>query len=82
MGDTQVATSAAFRQLRDAQADLLNAYRRQDWPAAHMALSFCRPLAPSLSALYDVYEQRIAEFELSPPPPDWDGVFTAATKQG
>ena len=44
--------------------------------------AFCRPLAPSLAALYDVYEQRIAEFEMSPPPPDWDGVFTATTKQG
>jgi len=81
-GDAQLATSAAFRQLREAHATLLAAYRRQDWAAAHVALAFCRPLAPSLATLYDVYEQRIAEFELSPPPPDWDGVFTAATKQG
>jgi hypothetical protein len=47
-----------------------------------VALAFCRPLAPALATLYDVYEQRIAAFEVSPPPPDWDGVFTATTKQG
>jgi len=63
-------------------ATLLAAYRRRDWPAAHVALSFCRPLAPSLAALYDMYEERIAEFEVAPPPPDWDGVYVATTKQG
>jgi adenylate cyclase len=82
IGDAQVAASAAFQQLKEVHANLLGAYRRQDWPAAHVALAFCRPLAPALAALYDVYEQRIAEFEVSPPPPDWDGVFVAASKQG
>jgi adenylate cyclase len=82
LGDAEMAKSAAFRQLKDVHANLLAAYRRRDWPAAHVALAFCRPLAPSLSALYDVYEQRIAEFEISPPPPNWDGVFVATTKQG
>jgi adenylate cyclase len=82
LGDAEMAKSAAFQQLKDVHANLLAAYRRQDWPAAHVALAFCRPLAPSLAALYDVYEQRIAEFEISPPPPDWDGVFVATTKQG
>ena len=72
----------AFHQLRDVHATLLAAYRRQDWAAAQVALSFCRPLAPTLAALYDVYEPRIAEFEIAPPPPDWDGVYVATTKQG
>jgi len=82
LGDAQMAASDGFRQLKEVHANLLAAYRRQDWPAADVALAFCRPLAPALAALYDVYEQRIAEFEVSPPPTDWDGVFTAATKQG
>jgi adenylate cyclase len=82
LGDAEMANSAAFQQLKDVHANLLAAYRRQDWPAAHVALAFCRPLAPSLAALYDVYEQRIAEFEVAPPPSDWDGVFVATTKQG
>jgi len=82
IGDAEVATSDAFRQLKEVHAILLAAYRRQDWAAAHVALALCRPLAPSLMALYDVYERRIAEYELSPPPPDWEGVFMATTKQG
>src|SRR5262249_4343579 len=73
LGAAQMAASDGFRQLREVHANLLAAYRRRDWPAAHVALAFCRPLAPALAALYDVYEQRIAEFEVSPPPPDWDG---------
>jgi adenylate cyclase len=82
IGDAQIATSATFLQLKEVHATVLAAYRRQDWPAAHVALASCRPLAPSLAALYDVYEQRIADFEISPPSPDWDGVYTATTKQG
>jgi len=82
IGDAQVATSDPFIGLREAHAAVLAAYRRQEWQAARAALALCRPLAPSLAALYDVYEQRIAEFEVSPPPPDWDGVFVATTKQG
>jgi len=82
MGDAQVATSDPFIELREAHAAVLAAYRRQDWQAARAALALCRPLAPSLAALYDVYEQRIVDFKISPPPPDWDGVFVATTKQG
>ncbi len=82
IGDAQVAASSAFQQVKEVHATLLAAYRRRDWAAAQVALSFCRPLAPTLAALYDVYEQRIAEFEISPAPPDWDGVFVATTKQG
>lgn len=82
IGDAEVATSDAFRQLKEVRAALLAAYRRRDWATAHVALALCRPLAPSLTVLYDMYEQRIAEYELSPSPPAWDGVFTATTKQG
>ena len=33
-----------------------------------------------LSGLYDLYEERITEYEANPPPSDWDGVFVATTK--
>jgi adenylate cyclase len=82
LGGPPVAGSDDFKRLQVHHAEILTAYRHQDWAAAHVALAFCRPLAPSLTALYDVYEQRIAEFEVAPPPPDWDGVFVATTKQG
>lgn len=81
-GDEAVAASAGFRTLQEHHGALLAAYRRQDWGGARRALAACRPLAPSLEEFYDVYEQRIAAYEQSPPPADWDGVFTATTKQG
>ena len=46
------------------------------------ALQACRQSGPALAALYDVYAQRITAYETTPPPDDWDGVFTATTKQG
>jgi adenylate cyclase len=33
-----------------------------------------------LGVLYDLYEERITEYEANPPGPDWDGVFVATTK--
>jgi len=82
LGDPLFAASDAFKRLREPHAEMLAAYRRQDWPTAHVTLAFCRPLAPALATLYDVYEQRISEFQISPPPSDWDGVFVATSKQG
>jgi adenylate cyclase len=82
LGGPAVAAGDEFKRRREPHAEMLAAYRRRDWAAARVALALCRPLAPSLAALYDVYEQRIAEFEVTPPPPDWDGVFVATTKQG
>jgi hypothetical protein len=29
---------------------------------------------------YQVFSSRIAEYRVTPPPPDWDGVFTARQK--
>jgi adenylate cyclase len=82
LGDESVAATDRFRGLQTAHAALLAAYRRQDWGQARGSLAACRPLAPMLAEVYDVYEERIALFQESPPGADWDGVFTAATKQG
>ena len=81
-GDQAVAATAEFRMLREHHGAMLAAYRRQDWAAARAEIAECRPLARDLAELYDVYERRIETYEQSPPPPDWDGVFTATTKQG
>ena len=61
---------------------MLAAYRRRDWAAARSAAAACRPLEGSLAELYDVYDRRTTHYESAPPPVDWDGVFTAATKEG
>jgi adenylate cyclase len=60
---------------------MLGAYRRQDWAAALRLLDDDRLAAdPHLAPLYDLYRQRIADFQSDAPPPDWDGAFIAEEK--
>jgi len=33
-----------------------------------------------LEVLYDLYDERLEEFKVNPPPADWDGVFVATSK--
>lgn len=82
MGDEAYARTPEFKAILDRQAELLAAYRRQDWDAASAALVDCRKLAPSLEGLHDVFSARIAEYRANPPPADWDGVYVARTKEG
>jgi adenylate cyclase len=62
-------------------AELIAAYRRQDWAGALAALGSA-PLAAVryLTPLYLLYRQRIAHFQQEAPPADWDGVYTAEEK--
>ena len=46
MGDEAFAKTPEFKIMHDRQAELLAAYRRQDWDAASAALVDCRKLAP------------------------------------
>ena len=49
----------------------------KDFQRARSLLDQCRaaPDTFALSPLYDLYQQRLDEFAVSPPSPDWDGVF-------
>jgi adenylate cyclase len=82
LGDGRVTITHHFDMLSKHHDAMLAAYRSRNWAAAREALLACRPIEASLAGLYDLYERRIARYERSPPPDDWDGVFTATTKQG
>jgi adenylate cyclase len=66
---------------KSRHAELLAAYRRQDWASALAALGDA-PLAAVryLAPLYNLYRHRIAHFQIEAPPGDWDGVYTAEEK--
>jgi adenylate cyclase len=68
-------------QFTDRHSALLTAYRRQDWAAA-LRLLDDGLLAPTrhLAPVYDLYRQRIAQFQIEAPPQNWEGVFTAEEK--
>lgn len=81
VGDETVAANPAFAALRVSHDAMLAAYRTQRWSEARTHLHACRAEAPELTMpLYALYEHRIREFESAPPPPDWDGVYTATVK--
>ena len=82
LGDEKVAATPQFVDLKKQHNDMLAAYRAQKWDLARMKIATCKSKmnGHNLGGLYELYEERIAEFEKSPPPPDWDGVFIATSK--
>ncbi len=82
VGDESVRTGNAFPVLKGAHDALLAAYRDRAWAAARGHLATCRGLIDGfdLAGLYDLYEQRLDEYEATPPPGDWDGVYVATSK--
>jgi len=84
LGDEALAGDPPFVNLHSAHDAMLDAYRAQRWQAARERMAQIRsmPLTRELEldSLYDVYEERIAGFELAPPAPQWDGVFAAESK--
>ena len=82
VGDETVAATPEYIGLKKQHDAMLAAYRAQKWDLARMKLQACRGNLNgfNLGELYSVYEERIAEFEAHPPPPDWDGVFVATSK--
>jgi adenylate cyclase len=81
VGDEAVAANPTFAALKVSHDAMLAAYRAQQWGEARHHLHACRAEAPELTMpLYALYEHRIREFEAAPPPPDWDGIYTATVK--
>jgi adenylate cyclase len=66
---------------KSPHAELIAAYRRQDWAAALATLGSA-PLAAAryLEPVYTLYRHRIAHFQQEAPPMDWNGVYTAEEK--
>ena len=82
LGDDQDAQGNAFKAISSANEEMLATYRAQDWVGARKAIEACRSQLDGyeLGGLYDLYEERVTEFEANPPDPDWDDVFVAETK--
>jgi adenylate cyclase len=82
LGDGEMAQGNAYRALNGANEEMLAAYRGQEWQKAREKIGACRESMDGfdLGVLYDLYEERITEYEANPPGPDWDGVFVATTK--
>lgn len=80
MGGDDLDQKSSFRNFKDRHNQMLEAYRGKDWPLAKIALSECRTLAPELSTLYDLYENRIIAHESAIPDKGWNRASASKTK--
>jgi adenylate cyclase len=80
LGDEGMAREGDFKRHAEAHERMLAAYRGQKWEEALAQLAECRKAPLPLEKLYDLYEGRVAAFQLHPPAKDWDGTFTATSK--
>ena len=90
MGDAEIKASPKFLELQKKIRDAMENYRQQRFDEAAELFKEIRVLGDdghrpwnlevNLDVLCDLYDERIAEYKINPPPADWDGVFIATTK--
>ena len=82
IGPEEMTGAPDFTAHKSNHDALLEAYRKMNWAGALKLLKTCRESCKpfGISGLYDLYDERIEAFKKSPPPKDWDGVFTMETK--
>lgn len=90
MGDLDVKKSPDFINLQGKVHEAIEAYRSQRFDEALEMFKEIRTLGDAehkpwnltvtLDILCDLYDERIAEYKVTPPAADWDGVFVATTK--
>ncbi len=59
--------------------ETLKLYRAQDWDRAEMQFINLQKVSPH-RRLYQIYIDRIVQYRQTPPPENWDGVFTHTSK--
>jgi adenylate cyclase len=61
---------------------MLACYRSRDWDGAMFSIERGRRTdeAGTLDYLYKLYEARISDYRVNPPPDDWNGAFALLTK--
>ncbi len=80
LGDAEMAQSPEFQDFKAKHDIMIATYRSQDWEGTRKLIAEHRQLESSMDVLYDLYEERMVEYELNPPGDDWDGVFVATSK--
>ena len=81
-GREDVMHSATFQRLRNVTIEMLGCYRGRDWQGALSAIERGRKSedADTLEKLFKLYEARIRDFQLNPPPESWTGAYALLTK--
>lgn len=82
LGPPELCTDPGFKELVALQSEMLAAYRAQRWADAETSLAKMQAPAAKfgLEKLLHLYADRIAAYQISSPPADWDGVHQATSK--
>jgi adenylate cyclase len=82
IGDEAVAANPDFQALKVEHDRMLAFYRAQDWVNARSQIDRCHMAMRqfNLAGVYILYSGRLRDFERSPPPKDWNGVYVAESK--
>jgi len=82
LGRSDLANAERFQKLRNLTIDMIWRYRSRDWEGALNAIEKARAFddGPRLATLFDLYAGRIAAFQTTPPPSNWNGVFAMTMK--
>ncbi|MCK1391870.1 adenylate/guanylate cyclase domain-containing protein [Bradyrhizobium sp. 1] len=81
-GREDVMHSGPFQRLRNITIEMLGCYRGRDWQGALDAIGRGRRSedADTLEKLFKLYEVRIKDFQINPPPEGWTGAYALLTK--
>lgn len=81
-GREDVMHSSAFQRLRNITIEMLGCYRNRDWQGALDAIERGRKSedADTLEKLFKLYEVRIKDYLIDPPPAEWNGAYALLTK--
>jgi len=82
VGRADMANNPEFKSFQKQWSGFLSYYRNQAWGEAQKSIDVCRCDSEKFdfAAVLHTYQDRVQRLEKSPPPCDWDGVFTAETK--
>ena len=81
LGDPNFKETKDFKDLESKHNKILDYYFSQKWAEALSEMKLAKSLCKNvMSDYYDMMSERINEFQISPPPENWDGVFVATSK--
>ena len=81
LGDPNFKETKNFKDLESKHNKILDYYFSQKWAEALNEMKLAKSLCKNvMSDYYDMMSERINEFQISPPPENWDGVFVATSK--
>ncbi|MEC9346851.1 MAG: adenylate/guanylate cyclase domain-containing protein [Pseudomonadota bacterium] len=80
LGGPEYAQTDTYKALRPEADGLIAAYRERRFADAQAHLDRCKEILPERSGLWELYQERLDEYAVNPPPEDWDGVYRATSK--